>query len=490
MSEMPERPALPQAPGARASATHDFLAIPRREPCHRDPAERLADWREVELPFAAAACSEQARRCMECGLPFCHAHGCPLGNLIPDTNRCLREGRWREALELLLSTNSFPEFTGRICPAPCESSCVLGIDREPVTIRANERAIIERGFAEGWVTPRPPPRRLPGSVAVIGAGPAGLAAADALNRMGHPVTIYDEDPRPGGILRYGIPEFKLEKRVVDRRIALMSAEGVVFEMGVRVGEDLSRHYLQSRFDAICLAGGAREPRDLAAPGRELQGIHFALDFLRAQNRRADGDRLAPEEDIVATGRRVVVIGGGDTGSDCLGTALRQGARDVLQLEILPEPPPARDASTPWPAWPLTRRDSSSHEEGGGRRWCVTTLAFLGSGGRLRGLRCAEVQWRPGADGRPAPRPRAGSEFELEADMALLALGFAGPRRSKLLLDLGVSFDTHGNVVRNTRHQTGVACVFAGGDLTRGASLVVHAIADGRALLCAKPGARY
>lgn len=457
-----------------------FLSIPRHEAEYRDKRERLTDWREVECSVPEADSREQAARCMDCGLPFCHAHGCPLGNLIPDTNRCIREGRWREALDLLLSTNNFPEFTGRICPAPCETSCVLGLNREPVTIRCHERAIIEKAFAEGWVQPRPPARRLAGCVAVIGSGPAGLAAADSLNHMGHLVTIFDDDARPGGILRYGIPEFKLEKRIVDRRVDLMRAEGVIFEMGVRAGEDISSHYLQTHFDAICLAGGAREPRDLKVPGREVKGIHFALDFLRAQNRRLDGDVLTPDEDIRATGLNVVVIGGGDTGSDCLGTSLRQGARSVKQFEIMPEPPRLRDPRSPWPAWPLMRRDSSSHKEGGERRWSVTTLGFLADGDRLAGLRCAEVEWVPGAGGQPVPHPKTGSEFELKADLVLIAMGFTGAVRSKLLLGLDVTFDARGNVLRNAHHLTSVPGVFASGDLVQGASLVVHAIADGRA----------
>jgi glutamate synthase (NADPH/NADH) small chain len=462
-------------------SSNPFLSIPRRAAPYREVQERLADWREVECLVSESDSRRQATRCMECGLPFCHAHGCPLGNLIPDTNRCIREGRWREALDLLLETNNFPEFTGRVCPAPCETSCVLGLNREPVTIRNNERAIIELAFLNGWVQPRPPACRLPGRVAVIGSGPAGLAAADSLNRMGHPVTLYDDDPRPGGILRYGIPEFKLEKRIVDRRVDLMRAEGVIFEMGVRVGEDISSRYLQTHFDAICLAGGAREPRDLKVPGRELKGIHFALDFLRAQNLRLDGDALTPGEDILAAGRNVVVIGGGDTGSDCLGTSLRQGARSVRQFEILPEPPPSRDPGTPWPAWPRMRRDSSSHHEGGERRWSVTTVAFLGDAdGHLAGLRCAQVEWGNDAGGHPVPRARPGSEFDVQADLVLIAMGFTGAVRGKLLQDLGVTYDARGNVQRDAHHLTSVSGVFASGDLTRGASLVVHAIADGRA----------
>ena len=459
--------------------SHPFLTHPRRATLYRDVAERLGDWREVERPATEAETTEQAARCMDCGLPFCHAHGCPLGNLIPDTNRCARQGRWREALDLLLATNPFPEFTGRICPAPCETSCVLGLIREPVSIRCNERAIIEKAFAEGWMQPRPPARRLPERVAVIGSGPAGLAAADAINRLGYAVTVYDDAPRPGGILRDGIPEFKLEKRIVDRRLALMRAEGIVFESGVRVCEDLSSRYLRTHFEAICLAGGARVPRDLPIPGRDLDGVHFALDFLTAQNRRLAGDPLSAADDIRATGRDVVVIGGGDTGSDCLGTALRQGARSVRQFEILPEPPAGRDPSTPWPAWPRMRRDSSSHREGGERRWSVTTLAFTGADGRLTGLRCTEVEWTPGPDGRPAPHPLAGRAFTVPTDLVLLAMGFTGAPCDPLLADLGVVVDDRGRVRRCDDHRTDAPGVFACGDLARGASLVVHAIADGR-----------
>jgi len=484
MDKAPSVPGIPAAAGpaqAGAVSAPPFLAIPRRHDVYRDVQARLGDWREVEQPVPEADTRGQAERCMGCGLPFCHAHGCPLGNLIPDTNRCLREGRWREALDLLLSTNNFPEFTGRICPAPCESSCVLGLVREPVTIRNHERAIIEHGFAQGWVQPRPPARRLPGRVAVIGSGPAGLAAADTLNRMGHPVTVFDDDPHPGGILRYGIPSFKLEKAIVDRRVDLMRAEGVCFETGVKVGEDLSGHYLRTHFEAVCLAGGARQPRDLAVPGRGLQGIHFALDFLRAQICRLDGEPGGVSADLEASGRQVVIIGGGDTGSDCLGTSLRQGARRVVQCEIQSEPPATRDPGTPWPLWPRMRRDSSSHREGGERLWSVTPQAFLGNAaGRVTSLRCARVAWETDAAGRQAPRVLPETTFDLPADLVLLAMGFTGALKTRLLTDLGIDYDARGNVRRDARHRTGVPGVFACGDLTRGASLVVHAIADGRA----------
>lgn len=457
-----------------------FIDVPRQAAGYRDVARRLKDWAEVErLPGEAQIC-EQASRCMDCGTPFCHGCGCPLANLIPETNELVNQGRWRDALDLLLSTSNFPEFTGRVCPALCEGACVLGINKEPVTIRSIELAIIERGFQEGWVVPRPPATRLGPRVAVIGSGPAGLAVADTLNHIGYDVTVYDAASHAGGILRYGIPEFKLEKRVVDRRVALMQAEGVTFELGVRVGEDLSSRYLHSRYQAICLAGGAREPRDLRVPGRELRGVMFALNFLRLQNRRLDGEALTPEEDISAAGRDIVIIGGGDTGSDCLGTSLRQGARSVRQYEIMPEPPPDRAASTPWPQWPLMRRDSSSHKEGGERRWCVSTRAILGAEGHVTGVRCVDVTWAPGPDGRPVPNEIPGSEFDVPADLVLLAMGFTGPRRNQLLQSLGVTFDSRGNVVKDANHMTSVGGVFAAGDLARGASLVVRAINDGRA----------
>jgi glutamate synthase (NADPH/NADH) small chain len=457
-----------------------FLDYERREPGHRPPDERLRDFRAVDLTLDAAALLEQAARCMDCGTPFCHGCGCPLANIIPEWNDLVYRGRWRDALDMLLATNPFPEFTGRICPAPCEGACVLGIHRDPVTIRQIELAIAERAFAEGWMQPRPPAGRRTRRVAVIGSGPAGLAAADALNRRGFRVTVYDAAPKPGGILRYGIPEFKLEKAVVDRRVRLLEAEGVGFESGVRVGDDVSLKYLRDRFDAICLAGGARDPRDLKVPGRGLAGVHFAMEFLRQQNRRLEGETVPEGEAIWAGGRQVLVIGGGDTGADCLGTSLRQGAKSVLQVEILPEPPPTRAPSTPWPDWPLMRRDSSSHLEGGTRRWCVSPKAFVGRDGRVAAVQCAEVEWRAGADGRPAPHEKPGSGFEAPADLVLLAMGFTGPRRGRILQELGVTFDARGNVAKDANHMTGVAGVFAAGDLARGASLVVRAMADGLA----------
>ena len=455
-----------------------FIEFQRKDPGYRPGNERVQDWRAVERLPVAAEVQEQAARCMDCGVPFCHGCGCPLCNVIPEWNDMVYRGKWREALDLLLLTNPFPEFTGRICPALCEGSCVLGLNREPVTIRAIELAVIERGFAEGWMAPQPPAVRRKERVAVIGSGPAGLAVAQELNRRGFLVTVYDAARKPGGILRYGIPEFKLEKSVIARRVSLMEAEGIQFETGVIVGEDVSLKFLRDRFDAICLAGGAREPRDLAVPGRDLKGIHFAMDFLRQQNRRLDGEEIPAGEEIVAAGKRVIVVGGGDTGADCLGTSLRQGATDVLQVEIMPEPPPTRAPSTPWPAWPLQRRDSSSHKEGGTRRWSISPKELIGRNGHVSALRAVEVTWKSGPDGRPVMEERAGSAFEVPADLVLLAMGFTGPRKSRILTDLGVQRDSRGNVTKDANNMTSVAGVFAAGDMARGASLVVRAMADG------------
>ena len=457
-----------------------FLEFPRKELGYRPGEDRVRDWRAVERLPAASDVQEQAARCMDCGIPFCHGCGCPLANVIPEWNDMVYRGKWREALDLLLLTNPFPEFTGRICPALCEGACVLGLNREPVTIRAIELAVIERGFAEGWMAPQPPAERRAERVAVIGSGPAGLAVAQSLNRRGFQVTIFDAARKPGGILRYGIPEFKLEKGVRARRVILMEAEGVRFETGVVVGEDVSLKYLRGRFDAICLAGGAREPRDLTVPGRNLQGVHFAMDFLRQQNRRLDGETIPANEEILATGKHVVVVGGGDTGADCLGTSLRQGALDVLQVEILPEPPPTRSPSTPWPAWPLMRRDSSSHKEGGTRRWCISPKEMLGANGRVTTLRAVEVVWKTGSDGRSVMEERPGTTFDVPADLILLAMGFTGPRKSRILTDLGVQRDGRGNVTKDANNMTSVPSVFAAGDMARGASLVVRAMADGLA----------
>jgi len=456
-----------------------FLEYQRKDPGYRPLAERVRDYNPVELSLAEPEIREQSARCMDCGTPFCHGAGCPLQSLIPELNDLVYHGRLAAALELLLSTNNFPEFTGRICPALCEAACVLAINDKATTIRQIELAIIESAFQRGLMRPRPPAVRLPQKVAVIGSGPAGLAAADLLNKAGCNVTIYDSDLKPGGILRYGIPDFKLGKDIIDRRIALMSREGVIFEMNASMGDDISARYLLSRYDAICLAGGAREPRDLNVEGRALDGIHFAIDYLVQQNKRNAGEPLT-EGDINAAGKTVAVIGGGDTGSDCIGTAVRQGARKVYQLEILPKPPPARPANNPWPAWPNILRTSSSHQEGCERIWGVITLAFAVKNRKVTTLRCAEVDWISDASGQNRQaRPKPGTEFELNIDLALIAMGFIGPKKSKLVDDLGVKTGVHNIIPTNEQYATNVKGVFAAGDMARGASLVVKAIADGR-----------
>ncbi len=458
-----------------------FLEQDRRDVSYRPPAERVRDYKAVDIPLTEDEIHQQAARCMDCGTPFCHASatGCPLSNTIPEFNEHAYYGRWREALDILLQTNCFPEFTGRVCPAPCETACVLGLIRPPVNICKIELAIVEHGFQRGYLKPQPPAVRRRERVAVIGSGPAGLATAHVLNRAGFSVTVFEKDARPGGILRYGIPDFKLEKWVVDQRIDLMSQEGVVFECGVNVGDDVSYRFLRGRFDALVLAGGAGIPRDLGVPGRELGGIHFAMDFLTQQNRANAGDPLPADRRITAAGKSVVVIGGGDTGSDCIGTSWRQGARHVVQLEILPEPPETRSESTPWPEWPLMRRDSSSHKEGGTRYWSADTTAFTGEEGLVRRVHCAQVEWDFDKDrGRPCPTLIPGSAFSLDADLVLIAMGFVGPSPTQLVENLGIAKDERGFIACSTDRMTNVEGVFVAGDMRRGASLVVHAIADG------------
>lgn len=456
-----------------------FLSFVRKEAEHRPVARRLKDFDPVEIPLEDSEVRAQAARCMDCGTPFCHGCGCPLSNVIPEFNDLVYRRRWKEAADILLATNCFPEFTARVCPAPCETACVLGINDDPVSIRQIEFAIIEMAFAKGYIRPRPPAARLAKRVAVVGAGPSGLAVADVVNRAGFSVTVYDRSRKAGGILRYGIPDFKLAKRIVDRRIRMMEAEGVTFELGVSVGEDVSYNYLRDRFDAVCLSGGARRPRDLSVPGRELSGIYFAMDFLVQQNKRLAGEPIETEE-ISSAGRRVVIIGGGDTGSDCLGTALRQGAVKVMQFEIMPRPPLERPESTPWPRWPNVVRESSSHEEGGERRWSVSTTRFTGQAGRLTGLECVEVDLQRDAGGCVSLAPRAGTAFKVEADLVLLALGFAGPGQLRIAEELGIARDARGCVAVDENHMTSVAGVFAAGDMSQGQSLVVRAIADGQA----------
>jgi glutamate synthase (NADPH) small chain len=455
-----------------------FIEIQRKKHPTRPVDERIHDWREVYLPSPTADLMEQGARCMDCGIPFCH-QGCPLGNLIPDWNDLVYRDKWRAAIDRLHATNNFPEFTGRLCPAPCEGSCVLGINDDAVTIKDIEVSIIDRAYAEGWVTPQLPATRSWKKVAVVGSGPAGLAAADQLNRAGHLVTVFEKSDRIGGLLRYGIPEFKMEKRILDRRLALMEAEGVVFRSGVHVGVDVSMKRLQSDFDAILLAGGAGQPRDLAVPGRELRGIHFAMEFLTLQNRRCEGDQIPDEEFISAKDRDVVIIGGGDTGADCLGTVHRQGARSVHQLELMAMPPETRAADNPWPQWPLIFRTSPAHEEGGERLYAVSTQQFLGDRkGRVRALQATKVEMVR-KDGRVDFVPLPGSAFDIRTDLVLLAMGFLGPERGPLLEDLGVTLTSRGNVGRDARWMTNVPGVFTAGDMQRGQSLIVWAIAEGR-----------
>jgi glutamate synthase (NADPH/NADH) small chain len=455
-----------------------FLEIKRELPKRRPVAERIHDWQEVYLPFEAEKLQKQGARCMDCGIPFCH-QGCPLGNLIPDWNDLVYGNRWREAIDRLHATNNFPEFTGRLCPAPCEGSCVLGINDDPVTIKQVEVGIIEHAFDEGWVAADAPGVRTGKKVAVVGSGPAGLAAAEQLNRAGHAVTVFEKSDRVGGLLRYGIPEFKMEKRVLERRLRLMEASGIGFETGVNVGVSLPVETLRRDFDAIVLAGGAEWPRDLPIPGRDLDGIHFAMDYLTLQNHRSEGDAVAEGDFISARGKNVVIIGGGDTGADCLGTAHRQGARSVTQFEILPRPPEERDPrSNPWPLWPNIFRVSSAHEEGGAREYSVNTTHFSGADGRVSTLHAVRVEMVTEA-GRASFRPIPGTEYELAADLVLLAMGFLGPRREGLLTDLGVKLTDRGNVWRDANWMTSVPGVFAAGDMQRGQSLIVWAIAEGR-----------
>jgi glutamate synthase (NADPH/NADH) small chain len=451
----------------------------RRMKLHARPvAERLRDWHEVYLPYPDEALRAQASRCMDCSVPFCH-QGCPLGNLIPDWNDLTYRDRWRTALDRLHRTNNFPEWTGRLCPAPCEGSCVLGINDDPVTIKSIELRIVERAFDEGWVVAEPPAFRTGKRVAIVGSGPAGLAAAQQLNRAGHLVTVFERSDRIGGLLRYGIPEFKLEKRFLDRRLSLLRAEGIAFRTGVHVGVDVETARLQQEFDAILLAGGACRARDLDVPGRELGGIHFAVDFLTRQNRLCEGDTADAVQPVSAAGQRVVIIGGGDTGADCLGTVHRQGARAVHQFELLPRPPDSRAADNPWPQWPNIFRVSSAHEEGGERVYSVLTERFSDDGhghvSRLHAVRVDLVREGGRVDFRPVP----GTAFELEVDLVLLAMGFAGPEREGMLSTLGVRLTERGTVFRDANWMTSVPGVFAAGDMQRGQSLIVWAIADGR-----------
>ncbi len=458
-----------------------FLEFGRKDTPQRPVEERVRDWHEVQLDPSPEEVRTQAARCMDCGVPFCSV-GCPLGNLIPDWNDLVYRDHWRDALTRLLSTNNFPEFTGLVCPAPCETACVLGINQPPVTIKQVEWEIVRRGWEEGWIAPVRPERRSGRSVAVIGSGPAGLAAAQQLSRAGHGVTLFEKNDRVGGLLRYGIPDFKLEKWIIDRRLEQLREEGVSFQTGVHVGVDLSVAELRRSFDAVLLCTGCEVPRDLPVPGRELRGTHFAMEFLAQSNRRVAGDRIPVEDEIVATGKHVVVLGGGDTGSDCVGTSHRQGAKSVTSIELLPRPPAGRDPSTPWPLWPLMYRSSSSHDEGGERAFAIATKRLSGEGGRVTRLHA--VRLGPGAadpaTGRRPMEEVPGSEFEIPADLVLLAMGFVRPVQRGLLEGLGLRLDARGNVAADTRSfTTSEPGVFAAGDCRRGQSLVVWALWEGR-----------
>jgi len=448
-----------------------FMEYTRELPARRPVAERVNDYFEIYQPFPEEKVRTQGARCMDCGVPFCHT-GCPLNNIIPDWNDFVYRDRWKEAIRVLHSTNNFPEFTGRICPAPCESACVLGINEPPVAIKVIERTIIDHAWENGWIKPEPPPHRTGKRVAVVGSGPAGMAAAQQLNRAGHWVTVLEKSDRLGGLLRYGIPDFKMEKHHIDRRVEQMTSEGIEFRTRAHVGGNVPVKDLLSEYDAMLLARGSEHPRDLNVPGRELKGIHFAMEFLPQQNMRVAGDTV--ENQIMATGKRVVIIGGGDTGADCLGTSHRHKAASIHQFEIMPMPPPDRASSTPWPQWPLMLRQESSHEEGGERGWAVATTRFEGDEhGNVKRLHAVKVG--------PAPKfdPIPGTEFTLDVDLVLLAMGFLGPVKNGMIDQLGVDLDNRGNVKCDDQYMSSVPGVFAAGDMRRGQSLVVWAISEGR-----------
>jgi glutamate synthase (NADPH) small chain len=448
-----------------------FLEIDRRDRRYEPASDRVRHYREFLIPLSEEASRDQAARCMNCGIPYCH-NGCPVNNQIPDWNDLVYRGDWQEAIRNLHSTNNFPEITGRVCPAPCEAACTLNLTEQPVTIKTIECTIADRAFAEGWVEPELPKRQTGKKIAVVGSGPAGLACAQQLARAGHDVHVFERHAKPGGLLRYGIPDFKMEKIHVERRVEQMEAEGVTFHCNVNVGIDLDANKLVDGYDAVVLAGGAEKPRDLAIPGRELGGVHFAMDFLPQQNRRVSHEPLMSNDPILAAGKHVVVIGGGDTGSDCIGTSVRQGALSVTQLEIMPQPPEKENKLLTWPDWPLKLRTSSSHEEGAARDFAVLTREFIGENGLVKKLRCVKVDNKM--------QPVEGSEFELKADLVLLAMGFLSPIQEGMIEQLGVSLDPRGNVAADTRaYQSSLQTVFACGDMRRGQSLVVWAIREGR-----------
>ena len=455
-----------------------FLEIKRKMAPRRPVEERLNDWSQVYQDPDDKLVQSQGARCMDCGIPFCHT-GCPLGNIIPDWNDLVYRDRWQEAIAVLHKTNNFPEFTGWVCPAPCEAACVLGINDNPVTIKQIELSVITHAFREGWIKPQPPKVRTGKKIAVIGSGPAGLACAAQLNKVGHTVTVFERADRIGGLLTYGIPDFKMEKWLVKRRLDLMAAEGIAFKTNANVGVNVSVDELRANFDVLVLAGGATQARDLPVPGRELDGIHFAMDYLPQQNRRVAGDTIT-EKEITAKGKHVVILGGGDTGSDCHGTALRQGALSVSSWELLPKPPAERNEAMPWPYWPMILRTSSSHEEGGMRDWSVNTKRFSGRDGKVETLHAVRLEFgAPDATGRRPMSEVPGSEFEVKADLVLLALGFLGPQKSGMIEQLGLKLDPRGNVLADQNYMTSIPGIFSAGDMRRGQSLVVWAITEGR-----------
>jgi glutamate synthase (NADPH/NADH) small chain len=457
-----------------------FMEAPRRTPHRRDKTERVGDWQEVYLKWDESEARRQASRCMDCGVPFCNS-GCPLGNLIPDFNDFIYHGNWEEAIQRLHATNNFPEFTGRICPAPCEASCTLSVNSDPVTIEMIEKQIVEHAWENGWIKPEPASIKTQNKVAVIGSGPAGLAAAQQLARAGHTVTVYERNEQIGGLLALGIPEFKLEKSVVERRVNQLRGEGVRFRVSTDVGVDVTHEQLLERYDAICLSGGSTVPRDLPVEGRDLKGVYFAMELLTQQNRKLKGQEFPPEENIDVVNKNVVIIGGGDTGADCLGTSHRQGAGNIVQMEILPRPSESRIDTNPWPQWPTIFRTSSAHEEGGDRDFNVLTKRFVGDDdGNLTRLECARVEWvKDEETGQFNMNEVPGSELEIKAEVVFLAMGFLHPQHDGLLDSLGVDYDPRGNVAADGRMRTNLDKVFACGDMQRGQSLVVHAIASGR-----------
>lgn len=456
--------------------TDGFMKFNREMPQSRDKKERLKDYNEVYTPLPKEKVHQQSARCMDCGVPFCH-NGCPLGNNIPDFNDAVYQGKWEDAIKILSSTNNFPEFTGRICPAPCEASCVLSINNKPVTIEYIEKTIAEVAFEKGYIKANPPKTRTGKKVAVVGSGPAGLAAAAQLNKAGHEVTVFERNDRIGGLLRYGIPDFKLEKHVVDRRVKLMEKEGVVFKTNSHIGVNVDAQKLADKFDAVLVSGGASAPRDLPIPGRNLKGVHFAMEFLPQQNKRVAGDKLS--DNILATGKNVLVIGGGDTGSDCVGTSNRHGAKSVTQIELLVKPPQIRNADNPWPLWPMVLMTSSSHEEGCERQWSVLTKEFVGDAeGNLTGLKVVEIKWGLNAQGKMGFEEIPGTERVLPCELALLAIGFVGAEKTGVVEQLQLGLDERGNI-KTENFMTTLEGVFAAGDMRRGQSLVVWAISEGR-----------